>query len=187
MVKHICILAIISIVLDTNINAQVAPHQINPAEFNWPDEYAPEKSKFFVHNEIEINASSSIVWEWIIDALAWESWYNGAEDVSFVNPADTLLLAHSVFNWKTMGMEFQSAIKAYEPNTLLAWESKKKSIKAYTVWHIVPFDAGCKVIVEESQNGWLTFLEKIFERKAIGEHHDMWLSALKHKSEDEQK
>ncbi len=165
--------------LNASLLAQENLNQNNSEKINWTDEYNPDKSKFFVHNEIEINASANIVWEFLIDALKWEEWYRGAKNVSYANLTDTILESNSVFNWHTMGMKFQSSIKQYEPNNLLAWESKKKSVQAYTVWLIVPTEKGCKVIVDESQNGWLTSLEKIVQPNKLRKMHNVWLAELK--------
>ncbi len=151
---------------------------------NWPSEYEPGKSRFYVHNEIEINAKSEVIWKYLVDALMWPSWYKGAKNVSFTNPGEAVLNANSVFHWKTMGLKFQSAIKQFEPNRLLAWESKNKSIRGFHVWLIVPTENGCKVITDESQNGWLTFFEKTFQRKKLKKLHDIWLTELKNKSEN---
>ncbi len=158
-----------------------------PAEaekINWPADYKPGRSKFYVHNEIEINAKPDVVWAYLIDALQWQSWYKGAKNVSFINPADTVLNARSVFRWQTMGLKFESAVRQFEPNRLLAWESKKKSIRGFHVWLIVPTAKGCKVITDESQNGWLTFFEKTFQGKKLKKLHDSWLTELKRKSEN---
>lgn len=158
----------------------------DPEKINWPSEYDPANSKFYVHNEIQIDASPEIVWEFLIDALKWESWYAGAKNVSFIHSGDSLLNANSVFNWETMGLKFESEIQQFEPYRLLAWESKKKIIQGYHVWLIVPDGNGCKVITDESQNGWLTFFEKIFQGKKLHRLHDMWLAELKIKSENKQ-
>lgn len=153
------------------------------AKINWPSEYEPSKSKFYVHNEIYINASPSIVWEILIDAMKWQSWYVGAKNVSFADKRDTVLMAGSVFRWETMGLKFESNIKQFVPARMLAWESKKKSIRGYHVWLIVPTENGCKVITDESQNGWLTFFEKTFQPNKLRNLHDIWLSGLKKKAE----
>lgn len=152
----------------------------------WPREYEPSKSKFYVHNEIDIKASPEIVWGFLIDALKWEEWYSGAKNVSFSNPNDMLLNANSTFRWKTMGLNLETKIEEFEPYRYLAWESKKKSIQAYHVWLIIPTDYGCKVITDESQNGWLTFFEKTFQGKKLKRLHDVWLKELKKKSENHQ-
>jgi len=150
----------------------------------WPEGYDPSVAKFYVQNEIEIAASPEVVWQILIDALEWESWYIGAKNLSFVNPEHTYLKADSQFNWETMGMKFPNTnIKAYEPDRYLAWESLKKSIQGYHAWLIIPTEMGCKVITEETQNGWLTFFEKTFQGKKLKELHDIWLSELKIRAE----
>lgn len=151
---------------------------------NWPAVYEPSKSRFYVHNEIEINATPEKVWDILVDALQWESWYVGAKNVSLLNPVDRRLNANSVFTWITMGLKFKTVVQEYEPNRLLAWESKKKSIQGYHVWLIIPTAQGCKVITDESQNGWLTFFEKTFQGKKLKKLHDVWLTELKKKAEN---
>jgi hypothetical protein len=37
-------------------------------KINWPSNYEPSKSKFYVHNEVEINAEPEVVWGFLIDA-----------------------------------------------------------------------------------------------------------------------
>lgn len=162
----------------------VFAQQNNLEEINWPKNYEPSKSKFYVHNEIEINAKPEKVWGFLVDALKWQTWYKGAKNVSFTNQTDSLINASSIFKWETMGLKFQSTIKQFEPHRLLAWESQKKSIQGFHVWLIVPTATGCKVITDESQNGWLTFFEKTFQRKKLKNLHDVWLAELKKKSEN---
>jgi hypothetical protein len=152
-------------------------------KIDFPPPYEPSKSKFYVHNEIEINAKPEIVWGFLIDVLKWQSWYKGAKNISFINSSDTVLNSSSVFKWETMGLKFQSTIKKFETNRLLAWESKKKSIEGYHVWLIVPTVKGSKVTTDESQNGWLTFFEKTFQGKKLKRLHDVWLAELKKKAE----
>ncbi len=152
-------------------------------KIHWPEDYKPENSKFYVHNSIEINAPPETVWKVLIDALQWESWYKGAKKVSFLNSDDSVLMPNTVFQWQTMGLRFQSTVKEYESGRLLAWESKKKSIRGYHVWLIVPTGNGCKVITDESQNGWLTYFEKLFQPKKLKRLHNVWLAGLKAKSE----
>lgn len=157
------------------------------SEIAWPEAYTPSESKFYVQNTIEIQADPAVVWQYLLDASAWESWYEGAKNLSFSSSKDTILQANTVFTWETMGLTLQSTVKEFEPNRLLAWESKKKSIQAYHVWVLIPTEYGCKVITEESQNGWLTFFEKTFQGKKLKRLHDAWLLALKNKSENHPK
>jgi hypothetical protein len=164
------------------INSLVAQNTPTTA-IKWPTNYEPARSKFYVENQIEINASPERVWAELIDALRWESYYTGAQGVSLEDTTQRTLQANSVLNWKTMGLQFRSTVKEYEPNRLLAWESVKKSIQGYHVWLIEPTPTGCRVITAESQNGWLTFLEKTFQGKKLKQLHDVWLAGLKQRAE----
>jgi uncharacterized protein YndB with AHSA1/START domain len=172
-----------SLVLGFMLVVQVASTWAQEYTVNWPAEYEPSKSKFFVHNEIEIAASPKKVWSILIDAEQWPGWYVGAEGVSITNSDSSLLQPNSVFIWKTMGLDFESTIKEFEPTSRLSWESKKKSIQGYHAWVILPTASGCRVITDESQNGWLTFFEKTFQGKKLKRLHELWLSELKKKAE----
>ena len=155
----------------------------NTYVINWPDNYLPSKSRFFVHNEIEISAPPEVVWKYLVEAENWESWYKGARNVSLINTGEQRLNANSIFRWETMGLKFESKIMQFEENRLLAWESRKRSIQGYHAWLIIPTANGCKVVTDESQNGWLTFFEKLFQGKKLKKLHDIWLIGLKQKAE----
>jgi uncharacterized protein YndB with AHSA1/START domain len=154
-------------------------------KINWPSGYEPSGSKFYVHNEIQVAAPPQVVWEILIDAEAWPAWYQGAKKVALAGEKEKTLGTASVFSWQTMGLKFNSIIKEFVPFTRLSWESKKKSIQGYHAWLIIPTQKGCKVITDESQNGWLTLLEKTFQPKKLYKLHNRWLEQLKKKAETE--
>jgi uncharacterized protein YndB with AHSA1/START domain len=156
-----------------------------PYVIDWPEVYNPEEAKFFVHNELEIQASPAVVWDILINAEAWSEWYEGASEVRVKNGSNGILGPHSVIHWKTMGMKFESEVQEFVPYERLSWESKKKSIKGYHAWLIIPTESGCKVITDESQHGWLTFFEKTFQRNKLQRLHDIWLAELRKKAEDQ--
>lgn len=155
------------------------PTLLSAQAINWPANYEPGKSKFYVHNEIDIKASPAAVWAVLIAAKKWETYYKGASKVAFVNNPGSDLDAQTVFTWKTMGMDFESTIKEFVPHERLSWESRKKSIQGYHAWLIVPNQTGCKLITDESQNGWLTFFEKTFQPRKLRRLHDDWLAQIK--------
>jgi uncharacterized protein YndB with AHSA1/START domain len=150
---------------------------------NWLKGFEPENAKFFVQNEIEINASAEKVWALLIRAEEWEQYYKGASKVK-VPTSDKLLANDVAFTWRTMGLDFISTIKEFVPNERLSWLSEKKQIQGYHVWLIVPTATGCKVITQEAQKGWLTFFEKTFQPNKLRKLHDVWLSELKKKAEN---
>lgn len=165
------------------LSGSIHPVYSQADAIQWPEEYSPSKRKFYVHNEILINAEDSVVWAILTDALKWESWYEGAKNVSFFNDKDTVIGPTSIIKWETMGLMFHSEVKEFRSKRYLAWESKRNSIQGYHVWLLVPTSTGCKVITDEAQKGWLTFFEKLFQRKKLYNLHNVWLAELKSKAE----
>lgn len=156
-------------------------------EINWPEAYIPEESQFFVHNEIDINATPETVWEVLINAGAWEDYYKGASDLVLVDNTTGKLNENSVFTWKTMGLDFTSTIKEFEAPYRLSWESHKKSIQGYHAWLILPTKDGSKLITSEAQHGFMTLPQKLFVPNKLSRLHDTWLAAIKRKSENLEK
>jgi uncharacterized protein YndB with AHSA1/START domain len=152
-------------------------------EITWPEGFHPKESKFYVENEIEINASPEIVWSILIEAESWPNWYGGAKDVKVTGKNSPNLSQDARLSWKTMGIKFDSEVKEFESNQRIAWLSDKKSIQGYHIWVITPTKNGCHVLTAETQNGWLTFFEKTFQPKKLHRLHDIWLAELKQKAE----
>lgn len=152
-------------------------------EISWPTEYDPKKATFFVHNELQINASPEVVWNLLIQAETWPEWYEGAKDVRVTTSNQGLLDEKSVFSWNTMGLDFVSTIREFKPPYRLSWESNKWSIRGYHAWLIIPNSQGCRVITDESQFGILAVLERIFQPNKLRLLHDVWLAEIKKKAE----
>ncbi|MCI4650890.1 SRPBCC family protein [Phaeodactylibacter sp.] len=159
----------------------------NSKEIQWPEDYQPEESKFFVHNEIDINASAEIVWSVLIQADEWEDYYEGASNLKLIDNTDGRLAESTVFTWKTMGLDFTSTIKEFEAPYRLGWESNKKSIRGYHAWLIIPTENGCQLITSEAQHGFMTFLQKVFVPNKLERLHNEWLTQIKYKSENVEK
>lgn len=182
---RITVILFLGLFLQGNIKAQDSkyiPSGIS-RDINWPEEYKPENSRFFVENEIFIEAPAQEIWDIIIQAESWPDWYEGALNVEVINSETGILEPNSVFTWKTMGLNFTSTITEFEPPYRLSWESEKRSIKGYHAWLIIPYENGAYLITDESQYGWLTFLEKVFQPNKLHGLHDIWLSEIKRKAE----
>lgn len=147
---------------------------------HWPPGYSKEKASFYVENRIEILAPPIQVWEELIRAESWQEWYTGASELQILDSiSNGILLPDSQFSWKTMGLDFRSEVREYEEGSSLSWISIKKSIQAYHGWLLIPTTSGCLVVTAESQNGWLTVLEKLFQPKKLFKQHEDWLQQLK--------
>lgn len=153
-------------------------------QISWPSKYEPKSSKFFVHNEIFIQAGAEEIWQVLINAQAWPNFYKGASKIQIDRPDSSGNLGDSsCLNWQTMGLQFASTIREYEPNKRLAWESVRANIQGYHTWLIISENGGHHLITEESQKGWLTFFEKTFQAKKLKRLHQDWLIAIKQEAE----
>lgn len=155
----------------------------NSKEIRWPKDYQPEEAQFFVHNEIDIQASPETVWSVLIQADEWETYYKGGTELQLIENTSGQLAENAVFTWKTMGLDFTSQVKEFEAPYRLSWESTRKNLKGYHAWLIIPNENGCKLITSEAQYGFMTFPQKVFVPNKLERLHDKWLSQIKIKSE----
>ena len=188
MIK-ICLLCFIaqSVTGCYSVKKSVERSYPNSKEILWPEDYKPEESKFFVHNEIDIEASPESVWSVLIQADEWETYYEGASNLKLRDNTDGRLTENAVFSWKTMGLDFTSTIQEFEAPYRLSWESDKKSIRGYHAWLIIPTEKGCQLITSEAQHGFMTLLQKVFVPNKLERLHDEWLAQIKYKSENIEK
>jgi hypothetical protein len=150
----------------------------------WPDEFNPEKAKWYVYNEIEIHAQPEVVWNILIDAKKWHTFYDGVQSpVEFLDPNATTLRNGLAFKMHTMGFRLEPVMKEFVPNERMAWEVRRGNLTAYHAWVIAPTANGCRLITPEAQNGFLTFLQKVFQPNKLLKLHDKWLRLIKERAE----
>jgi hypothetical protein len=152
----------------------------------WPEEFNPAKTKWYVYNEIEINAKPEVVWNILINAKTWHTFYKGVQSpVEFMDSSSATLKNGLEFKMHTMGLHLKPVMKEFVPNERMAWEVRRSNLTAYHAWIIVPTANGCRLITPESQNGFLTLLQKVFQPKKLLKLHDTWLIEIKKKSENQ--
>jgi hypothetical protein len=150
----------------------------------WPEEFNPEKAKWFVYNEIEIKAKPEVVWNILIDAKKWHTFYKGVQSpVEYSDASATTLRNGVAFKMHTMGLHLVPLMKEFVPNERMAWEVRRGNLKAYHAWVIVPTTNGCRLITPEAQNGFLTFMQKVFQPNKLLYLHDTWLRLIKEQAE----
>ena len=151
----------------------------------WPEEFNPVKAKWYVYNEIEINAKPEVVWHILIDAKKWHTFYKGVESpVEYLDTTATTLRNGLAFKMHTMGLHLLPVIKEFVPNERMAWEVRRGNLTAYHAWVIVPTANGCRLITPEAQNGFLTFLQKVFQPNKLLNLHEHWLEVIKARAEE---
>jgi hypothetical protein len=150
----------------------------------WPEEFNPQNARWFVYNEIDINARPEVVWDILIDAKKWHTFYEGVQSpVEFSDTSITTLQNGLTFNMHTMGLKLKPVIKEFVPYERMAWEVRRRDLTAYHAWVIVKTEFGCRLITPESQNGFLTFMQKIFQPNKLLKLHDTWLRLIKERAE----
>ena len=151
----------------------------------WPEEFNPEKAKWYVYNEIEINAKPEVVWKILIDAKKWHTFYKGVESpIEYLDSTAKTLRNGLRFKFHTMGLQLEPEMKEIVPNERMAWEVRRGNLTAYHAWVIVPTENGCRLITPEAQNGFLTFLQKIFQPNKLLNLHEHWLEVIKARAEN---
>jgi hypothetical protein len=153
----------------------------------WPDEFDPKKARWYVYNEIEINAAPAVVWNILIDAKKWHSFYNGVQSpIEFSDSTASALKNGLAFKMHTMGLKLKPVMKEFAANERMAWEVRRGNLTAYHAWVIVPTANGCRLITPEAQNGFLTFMQKVFQPNKLLKLHDTWLRSIKERAEKKQ-
>ncbi len=167
------------------IQAQTYSRKYNEAEnkIQWPEKFNPNVSDFYVHNEIEINATPNQVWLLLTEAKKWINWYDGIENIKFEDSTQQNLVKESKVFWNSMGQSLNNTVTEFVPNERLAWTFEEDKIQGHHAWIIIPTKTGCKVITDESQTGKLAKLQKIFIPRKLMKQHDKWLRLLKQEAE----
>lgn len=151
----------------------------------WPEEFHPDNTNFYVYNDITINAPAEVVWQILIEATEWHEYYDGAQKPVVIEGGSQNVLSEGVtFEFKTMGINFEPTITEFVPNERLAWTIDRRRLKAWHAWVILPTDEGVKLVTAETQNGFLTTMQKWFQPNKLLNLHELWLNLIKERAEE---
>ncbi len=64
------------------------------------------------------------------------------------------------------------------PFERLAWHARSMGIDAYPAWLLERLPSGCRVVTEETQNGWVARLNNAVRPGSVGMIHQRWLERL---------
>ena len=144
----------------------------------WPAYYQPSNCPIHVRNEIDIAAPAERVCAWLIRAPLWPSWYVNSANVRLLDRISDLALG-AVFRWKTFGVSIESVVQEWVPNERIAWTGKAFGLDVYHAWLIEKTAAGCHVLTEETQHGFMVRLGKLFMPNRMSTFHQIWLEGLR--------
>jgi len=148
---------------------------------NWPERYRPENCAVHVVNELEMRDGPQAVWNHLVRASVWPSWYPNAANVVVHDTPDGKLFEGARFRWKTFGVTIDSVVEEFVPDERIAWSAKGFGLDVYHAWLIVPLpdgEPGCKVITEETQNGFMARLGHALRPDQMHAFHQIWLEKL---------
>jgi hypothetical protein len=172
--------------LVSDLFAQLNTKKYNP-ETNvviWPEAFHPDNTNFYVYNDIYINAPAEVVWQILIEATEWHEYYEGSQKPVMIEGGSQNVLSDGVtFEFKTMGINFEPTIREFVPNERLAWQIDRRRLKAWHAWVILPMGDGVKLVTAETQNGFLTTMQKWFQPNRLLNFHELWLSLIKERAE----
>jgi Polyketide cyclase / dehydrase and lipid transport len=144
----------------------------------WPEEFAPANTPVFVSNQLEMNVPPAAVWEWLIRADLWPEWYPNSKNVKYLEPSKGPLRMGTTFRWTTFGVMIVSQVTEFAPCERIAWNARGTGVDAYHAWLVEKTDRGCRVLTEETQNGWAARLGKMLMPSRMGKYHQIWLEGL---------
>jgi Polyketide cyclase / dehydrase and lipid transport len=143
----------------------------------WPEDLNPDSSSVFVHNELQASAGCAAIWDVLVEADAWPTWYPRCKDVELEGVGRRLSPGAS-FRWSTNGQRLRSTVRAFEPGRELAWDAHNPLIRVYHRWSLEERGGACFIVTEEAQRGALPWATRPFTRRLMLRAHQDWLERL---------
>lgn len=155
----------------------------------WPDHFDPKISSIYALNDIDVKAPPEVVWELLVDAKNWSSYFPPEDQVKILTGEPKLALG-TRFSRVTVGFPMSLVVTECEPGHRLAWKTvvdgDETGSTAYHGWVVTPTDTGCHVLTEETQQGpW--FLDVLGHKHPGGlyRYHQQWVEDLARAAEAE--
>lgn len=144
----------------------------------WPDRFRPEVCPVHVVNELVMPVPPEAAWAWLIRAPLWPTWYRNAHRVRLQGSPGPDLSPGASFRWITFGVPIASTVREFVPGERIGWDGRAPGIDVYHAWIIERTPAGCRVLTEETQHGWLARLGHLVMPSRMGRMHQIWLEGL---------
>ena len=119
---------------------------------HWPDGYGPNVSAIYALNDIDVSVPPQVVWDLLIDAENWSSYFPPEDQVEIFG-GEPKLLQGSMFSRVTVGFPMSLQVTEFEPTWRLSWRTVvdgHPDSTAYHGWVITATATGCRVLTEET-------------------------------------
>jgi len=143
----------------------------------WPDRFLPDCAPVHVVNSIAVAASPQAVWKVLVRAADWHEFYANAAKV-VIEDGGRDLFPEARFTWRTFGVDLETQVREFEPFERIAWLATGPMIEAYHAWLIVPQAGGCRVVTEETQQGFAARVGRLIFPGRMERWHQLWLEGL---------
>lgn len=121
------------------------------------------------------------VWRWLVRAKVWPRWCPEFKGVAIEGGGSDLELG-SAFRWKAYGVTLRSRVEEFAEPERIAWTARGAGIDAYHAWLVEGLPSGCRVLTEETQNGWAARLNNALRPRMLGNIQRVWLERLREKA-----
>jgi hypothetical protein len=148
------------------------------ADIHWPNGLRATSANLFAHNEIVTEAPAHQIWQHLIAATAWPSWYSNAANV-VVNDSTELLAEGVSFEWATFGLAISSTVGEFVPDARLGWYGRGEGLEAYHTWLLIPREHGSYIVMEEIGLGDTGKQLAQVNSGHMHRGHDLWNISLK--------
>jgi uncharacterized membrane protein len=137
----------------------------------------------FARKEIIIDAPIETVWNIQTGINRWSEWQSDITSVKM----DGELKAGTIFRWKAKGLSIVSTLHTVEPNRRIGWTGISLGMSAIHNWTFEALGNVTRVVTEESLNGWLTRLMKLFDPHFLDKSLEASLKILRRRVESDLK
>ena len=144
---------------------------------HWPARYDPKVAPVHVRNSLAIAAPAATIWNLLVRAPNWPTFYGNASNIVIDGGAPELT-AGTHFRWHSFGVDLDTNVVEFVPGERIAWLARGTGVEAYHAWAIAPTATGCEVLTEETQYGVLARLGSIFMPNRMHGQHQLWLEGM---------
>ncbi|PRD42606.1 ATPase [Phyllobacterium phragmitis] len=148
----------------------------------FPPENHPGVTALYALNEIDVKAPAEVVWQLLVEAENWSSYFPPEDQVRILG-GDTELKLGTRYSRITVGFSMSCVVREYVPFRSLSWsttvDGDETGSTAFHGWVITPTEDGCHLLTEETLQGAF-FLEEIGRKNpgALYKYHQDWVEML---------
>ncbi len=144
----------------------------------WQKGFGPEISPVYVFNEIDVKENPEQVFDLVTKVSEWKNWFENSDKVILPEELEYLQIGLK-FTWVKFGSSVNVEVLELEKNSRVTWKVTGKGFDLIHRWFFTKTEIGCKIEVEECQNGVLSKLFSGFMNREVHASHEDSLIYIK--------